>query len=147
MAAEIAKILAAVFAVFAACVFIFWGTNGFLNFFASFVGFLLVATASFLGYKKVVSSAPQNRTDGESMDAYGEDEEEDQKQESKFSVFLKTYKGWLFPFRLLSYVLFVIIFLYLSNNGILDVVPFLIGVAVLPVSAMIFTLFFRRNFA
>ena len=81
------------------------------------------------------------------MDADGEDEEEDQKQESKFSVFLKTYKGWLFPFRLLSYVLFVIIFLYLSNNGILDVVPFLIGVAVLPVSAMIFTLFFRRNFA
>ncbi len=145
---EIAKVLAAVFVVLAVVVGIFWGANGFLNFFASFVSFSVVATASFLGYKRVVSNAPKNTTTDEGVNTEdGEEDEEDAKQDSKFSIFLKTYKGWLFPFRLLSYALFVFVFLYFSNNSLLEITPFLIGIAVLPISAMIFTLFFRRNFA
>lgn len=145
---EIAKVLAAVFVVLAVVVGIFWGANGFLNFFASFASFSVVATASFLGYKRVVSNAPKNTTTDEGVNTEdGEEDEEDAKQDSKFSIFLKTYKGWLFPFRLLSYALFVFVFLYFSNNSLLEITPFLIGIAVLPISAMIFTLFFRRNFA
>ena len=145
---EIAKVLAAVFVVLAVVVGIFWGANGFLNVFASFVSVSVVATASFLGYKRVVSNAPKNTTTDEGVNTEdGEEDEEDAKQDSKFSIFLKTYKGWLFPFRLLSYALFVFVFLYFSNNSLLEITPFLIGIAVLPISAMIFTLFFRRNFA
>lgn len=139
----ITKITTALFAVLSVLSFVLWGTMGLINYSASFIGFLLVAAASFLGYKKVVSASKETQNNIESSE---DEEDEDEQKPSKTSVLLKTYKGWLFPFRLSAYAIFVLIFLYFANNGILHVFAFLTGIAVLPISALIFAFFFRREF-
>ncbi len=136
------KVVAVVFALFLVVSFALWGVQGVINYSASFIGFVLIATASFLGYKRVVSASSEVVPADESE----EDEDEDEKKESKTSILLKTYKGWIFPFRLISYAVFVLIFLYFANNGLLNIFAFLSGIAVLPLSALVFTLFFRREF-
>ncbi len=137
----IAKITALVFATLFCVSFVFWGALGAINYFASFIAFFLVAIATFYGYKKVVHSFGAN---AQALQNEAEDEEEE--KPSKISLLAKTYKGWLFPFRLASYALFVGIFLYFANNNILSIFPFLIGIAVLPISMLIFIFFFRREF-
>ncbi len=134
----ITKVSAAVFAVLLVCVFFGWGVQGVANYSASFIAFSLVAVASFVGYKKVVSASKET-------DAVHEKTNEDEKL-SKLSLLARTYKGWLFPFRLLSYILFIFVFLYFADNNILSIFAFLTGIAVLPISALIFMLFFRREF-
>lgn len=137
----IAKITAVIFALFFVLSFVVWGVSGISNFSASFVGFSLVALSSFIGYKRLIFASRQSEQP--------KDEEEDGEEEekpSKTAVLLKTYKGWLFPFRLISYAIFVLVFLYFSNNGLLNIGAFLSGIAVLPLSALVFILFFRREF-
>jgi hypothetical protein len=140
----ITKITAALFAALSVVSFVLWNTIGLINFSASFIGFLLVAAASFLGYKRVVSASKDVQK--EPSDEQEEDDEEDEQKQSKTAVLLKTYKGWIFPFRLIAYAIFVLIFLYFANNNILHVFAFLSGIAVLPISALIFVFFFRREF-
>jgi len=138
MTMTISKIVTTVFALLLVLSFTLWGVQGMANYSASFIAFLLVATASFVGYKKVISA---------SNEAYMADEEEDEEAKpSKFTLLTRTYKGWLFPFRLLAYTLFVFVFLYFANNNMLSIFAFLTGIAVVPISALIFILFFRRNF-
>ncbi len=141
----ITKITVALFAVLSVVSFVLWGTIGLINYSASFVGFLLVAAASFLGYKKVVFASKQSQKEPDST-AGDEEDDEDEQKESKTAVLLKTYKGWIFPFRLIAYAIFVLIFLYFANNNILHVFAFLSGIAALPISALIFVFFFRREF-
>ncbi len=136
----ISKIVAALFAILLAVSFAFWGAIGVANYSASFIAFSLVAAASFAGYRRVVLAS------GAKEEPVSEEEEEDEPKESKMSLLLKTYKGWLFPFRLASYALFVLVFFYFANNNLLNVFAFLTGIAVLPISALIFMLFFRRSF-
>ncbi len=138
----IAKIVAAVFAALFCASFLGWGVQGIANYSASFIAFSLVAIATFYGYKKVVLAS------GANSDAVETDEDDDEEEEkpTKMSLLTKTYKGWLFPIRLIAYALFVLVFLYFANNNILSVFPFLIGIAVLPISVLIFMFFFRREF-
>lgn len=137
----IAKITAVVFALFFVVSFVVWGVSGISNFSASFVAFSIVALSSFIGYKRLIFAS------GQSEQPKDDDEDaEDAEKLSKTALLLKTYKGWLFPFRLISYALFVLVFLYFSNNGFLNIGAFLSGIAVLPLSALIFILLFRREF-
>jgi len=137
----IAKITTVVFALFFVVSFALWGVSGISNFSASFVAFSIVALSSFIGYKRLIFASGQNeRPKDDDEDA------EDEEKLSKTALLLKTYKGWLFPFRLISYALFVLVFLYFSNNGLLNIGAFLSGIAVLPLSALVFILFFRREF-
>jgi hypothetical protein len=136
----ISKIVAALFAIFFVASFVFWGVNGVINYSASFVSFLLIAVASFVGYRRMVFAS------NDVLPVEEDDEEEDEVKQSKMSVLLKTYKGWIFPFRLASYAVFVLVFLYFANNGLLNIFAFLTGIAVLPIAALVFTLFFRREF-
>lgn len=135
----ITKITASLFFALLALSFLLWGASGVANYSASFVSFCLIATASFLGYKRVVSASKVE-------DERDTEDEEDEQKLSKMSLITKTYKGWLFPFRLISYAVFVLVFLYFANNNILNIFAFLTGIAVVPMSALIFTLFFRRDF-
>lgn len=138
----IAKIVTAVFAALFFATFLGWGVQGITNYFASFIAFSLVAIATFYGYKKVVLAFGTN-SDTVQTD---EDDDEEEGKQTKMSLLTKTYKGWLFPIRLIAYALFVLVFLYFANNNILSVFPFLIGIAVLPISVLIFMFFFRREF-
>jgi uncharacterized protein YqhQ len=138
----IAKITAVVFAVFFLISFAVWGVCGISNFSASFVAFSLVALSSFIGYKRLIFASRQSEQPKDD----DEEEVEGEEKLSKTAVLLKTYKGWLFPFRLISYAIFVLVFLYFSNNGLLNIGAFLSGIAVLPLSALVFILFFRREF-
>jgi len=139
----IAKITAVSFVTLLIAAFALWGVSGVANYSASFVAFLLVAAASFVGYRRVVMSSAGGDMGTENVD---EDDGEDEVQPSKISLLLKTYKGWIFPFRLASYAIFVLVFLYFANNNLLNVFAFLAGIAVLPISVLIFILFFRREF-
>lgn len=137
----IAKITAVLFTVFLLVSFIAWGSSGIANYSASFIAFLLVAASSFVGYRRMVLASGSTMHEEDSED----DDDEGQKQ-SKVSLLAKTYKGWLFPLRLVSYILFVLVFLYFANNNLLNVFAFLTGIAILPLSVLIFILFFRREF-
>jgi hypothetical protein len=139
----IAKITAVSFITLLIAAFALWGVSGMANYSASFLAFLLVAVASFAGYRRVVLSSGGVATE---ESAGGEDDEEDEVKPSKISLLLKTYKGWIFPLRLASYAIFVLVFLYFANNNLLNVSAFLAGIAVLPISVLIFILFFRREF-
>ncbi len=141
----IAKIVASIFTSLLVFCYIAFGTQGVVNYSASFVAFFLVATATFYGYKKVVLSSKVDTPIGTKNEIEEDDDEEEQKP-SKMSLLTKTYKGWLFPVRLLAYAVFVGVFLYFANNGILHIPSFLVGIAVLPISALIFMFFFRREF-
>jgi len=137
----IAKITAVSFATLLIATFALWGVSGMANYSASFVAFLLVAAASFVGYRRVVLSSGDM-----TIEDADEDDEENEIKPSKMSLLLKTYKGWIFPLRLVSYAIFVLVFLYFANNNLLNVFAFLSGIAVLPISVLIFILFFRREF-
>jgi hypothetical protein len=139
----IAKITAVSFATLLIAAFALWGVSGMANYSASFLAFLLVAAASFAGYRRVVLSSAGGDVDIEKTD---EDDEENEAKPSKMSLLLKTYKGWIFPLRLVSYAIFVLVFLYFANNNLLNIFAFLTGIAVLPISVLIFILFFRREF-
>ncbi len=137
----IAKITVVLFALFFVVSFALWGVSGISNFSASFVAFSIVALSSFIGYKRLIFASGQSeRPKDDDEDA------EDEEKLSKTALLLKTYKGWLFPFRLISYAVFVLVFLYFSNKGLLNIGAFLSGIAVLPLSALVFILFFRREF-
>jgi len=142
MVVIIAKIAAILFTVFLFVSFALWGTLGIANYSASFVAFLFVSASSFIGYKRMVLASKELHEEKDGK----EDDDEDEQKQSKISLLTKTYKGWLFPLRLVSYVLFVSVFLYFANNNILNVYAFLVGIAILPISALIFMLFFRREF-
>ena len=139
----IAKITVAIFATLFCVSFLLWGVQGIVNYCASFIAFSLVAIATFYGYKKVVLSSEAN---AQALQNEPDNEDEEEEKPTKMSLLTKTYKGWLFPVRLAAYALFVLVFLYFANNGILHIPSFLVGIAVLPISALIFMFFFRREF-
>jgi len=132
----ISKIVAALFALLLAVSFTFWGAIGVANYSASFIAFSLVAAASFAGYRRVVLAS------GAKEEPASKEEEEDEPKESKMSLLLKTYKGWLFPFRLASYALFVLVFFYFANNNLLNVFAFLTGIAAIAYFGSYFYTFF-----
>lgn len=144
----IIKITAVIFAAFLLFSLAMWGGIGAANFAASFAAFSLVAVSSFLGYKKVVSDAAARKEGGAEPPAETDDEEEDEEGQkpSKFALVTQSYKGLLFPLRLVSYVVFIATFFAFNNNDALNVFAFLCGIAVLPIAALSFALFFRREF-
>ena len=50
---------------------------------------------------------------------------------------LRSFSGLLFPYRLLAYGFLVIAFLYLQRQGLFEVAPFLLGLAIVPLSSLI----------
>ncbi len=122
---------------------IFWyiyaGNNESINFILAGMSSLFITYASFYGYFKMINSKKDEAEAQHNENAKEDDDEdeEDEKMPAK-SALLNSYKGWLFPLRLVSYVVLVLSFLALSNKQILFIAPFLSGLAIMPIAAMIY---------
>lgn len=122
---------------------IFWyvyGTqNEALNFILAGVSSLFITYASFYGYFKMINNKTPEAINNinEQQENDNEEDEEDEKVPAK-NALLNSYKGWLFPLRLVSYVVLVLSFLALSNKQLLAIAPFLSGLAIMPIAAMIY---------
>ena len=117
--------------------FIFGGRLEALNFALASISSLIVVYASYFGYAKLVKNSNVDVIEEENED------DEDEKQDHK-SVLSQTFKGWLFPLRLVAYGVLTLSFLALSAKNILMLTPFLVGLGVAPFSAMIGVYFLRK---
>jgi len=59
------------------------------------------------------------------------------KQKSSIKNILQTYKAVLSPIRIIGYVVLIVGFLWLNKNGLLSIVPYMIGLSLLPISVII----------
>jgi hypothetical protein len=129
-----------------AVICLYGGRVWFLNAQVGFLSSFLIVICSFLGYKKMVNyraSIYENEADiiDKIEDPYGiwDDEESDKKPKIPYVKNTKTtLKGFFSPYRIASYVLFLIIFLILVKNGVFALIPFIIGVSCAPLSVLIY---------
>lgn len=80
-------------------------------------------------------------TEEEAKNIYKE-ERDKLKKSSKIKNIALTFKGIFSPFRLIGYFLLVLGFFWLEGNGHLKILPFILGLSILPVSSII--LAFRK---
>ncbi len=132
---------------------------------SAFFSSLLITLASFLGYKKMVEKKielgeiPKEDRDELDIiedvhDLYGEDadlQEVIKEERAKIgglknsAVNLgKSVSGALSMFRLVAYLVLFLSFLYLNRHGMLNIMGFLTGLAVVPLVATV-SIFFRKE--
>ncbi|BCD62037.1 hypothetical protein NitYY0826_C0905 [Nitratiruptor sp. YY08-26] len=143
-------------------IFSFFSSKYFLlNSQLAFIASLLIVLGSYEGYKNVVQkkSSLHNRDIIDDIedrfDLYSEDEEggeksakeifEEEKAKLKskraaLSNFFKTSGAFFSPLRLAGYAFLTIVILVLIRKDLFDIAGFLIGLAVVPLSAALFTL-------
>jgi hypothetical protein len=135
---------------------IWQGSSWLINTQIAFFSSLVVTLASFFSYKKMVSSkteafeASDERDEIDKIDDKFElftDTEEDKKEEDFKEIFKKekklvsrvsfsnlknSYKGALSLYRLAAYLFLAVGFLYLQRHGILNIMPYFLGLFVVP---------------
>ena len=124
--------------------FIFGGTRYAINFILAAASSTLVIYTSYLGYAKLIkASAIDSSADID--DVANEEEDEEDEKITKKQAIVQTYKGWLFPLRLIAYVVLVFVFLALSSKDILFLAPFLTGLGVMPIAVLAQVYFTRKS--
>ena len=127
-----------------------------LNSQIAFISSLLVVLGSYYGYSRLVKrGVPLEGRDyidrlEDRFDLEGEEvsdakelfeqEKKRIKRSGNLKAFKQTYRGFLSPFRLVGYLFMVVAVLVLIRKGWFDAVGFLIGLAVVPASALIASL-------
>jgi hypothetical protein len=132
---------------------------------SAFFSSLLITLASFLGYKKMVEKRIETgdipKEDREELDIiedvhdlYGEDldlKEVIKEERAKIgglknsAVNLgKSASGAVSIFRLVAYGVLFLLFLYLNRHGMLNIMGYLTGLAVVPLVATV-SIFFRKE--
>ena len=129
---------------------------------------LIVLTASFMGYKKMILKKAELFEDEafeiieeELDDPHGLWEEDDktvdnaaqlykeEKQRAKKAPILKnTISGFaalLAPFRIMGYIVLVYGFFWLTDNHYFDAISYLLGLVVMPLSVTIFMFLQKRD--
>ena len=128
-------------------------TTSLINSQLAFIGSFLITIGSFLGYKRVVQKkALTATTDLSSIDdkyeLYEEESppsdpkvlfEEEKAKIKKFSLktLTSTASGFFSLYRLIGYLLLVVFVLWLVRHHLFKPTPFLIGLSVVPIAAMI----------
>ena len=74
-------------------------------------------------------------SDEEAKRIFAEEKQKVKQQSTIKNIFL-TYRGIFSPLRILGYFLLVFGFFWLEGNGNLQVVPYLLGLSVLPVTSV-----------
>ncbi len=150
-------------AFFVDIVLIFWSISfdryALINSQLAFIASLLIILGSFQGYKKVVqkkSHLGRDIIDGieDRFELYNEEENrhlsakelfEEEKKKVKSQKAMKNFVlglgGFFSMYRLFGYLFLVVVVLMLIRKAIFDPVSFLLGLAVLPLSAMFYALF------
>ncbi|BAF69837.1 hypothetical protein [Nitratiruptor sp. SB155-2] len=131
-----------------------------LNSQLAFISSLLVVLGSFYGYKKMIEKRVGTVTKDiiddieDRFDLYDEEQESIQDAKALFEEekakikgakkgltnFLKTANGFFSPYRLFGYLFMVIAILVLIKHSMFDAWSFLMGLGVVPVSALIMAL-------
>ena len=130
-----------------------------LNTQLAFIASLLIVFGSFYGYKKVVQKKMQHVTRDaideieDRFELYDESEpiedakalfEEEKRKVKGFGKglknFARTSSGFFSPYRLLGYAFMVIAVLVLIKRGVFEPWSFLIGLSIVPASALVYSL-------
>jgi Ca2+/Na+ antiporter len=138
----------------------FMGGLWLLNTQLAFICSMLITFSSFYAYGRMVNK----RLDSEDVmleeerdedDPYGLYVQENQEESKDFKTMVKEEKaklkskgnstrnalrslsGLFFPYRLVAYGFLVIVFLYLQRQGLFEVAPFLLGLAIVPLSSLV----------
>ncbi len=112
-----------------------------LNTQVAFIGSMLVLFASFYGYQKAIKA----KTPLVKLEAY-DGELEDKELIKKTKKETRTLKSAFAPLRLVSYGFLVVGFLYLNRHGFLEIMPFLLGLSILPLGSLILGIMSKRFF-
>ncbi len=133
-------------------------TMSVVNLELSAIGSLLILTATYFGYKKMIENrvsevqpeVEESKAD-EAQKIESEDEKEEREEEeariekpSTVSAVTGSYKGYLFPLRLIAYGVFATSFVYLSSSGSLEIASFFAGLAIAPASVLL-TMFWLKK--
>lgn len=138
----------------------FMGGLWLLNTQVAFICSMLITFSSFYAYGRMVNKRLDSgdvilEEDKDEDDPYGLYVEEEQKEPVDFKTMVKdekaklkskgnntkntlrSFPGLLFPYRLIAYGFLVLAFLYLKRQDLLEVIPFLLGLAIVPLSSLV----------
>jgi len=143
---------------------IYFGDHWLVSSQSAFFASLLVTISSFIGYKKMIDKRIANgdipKEDRDELDIiedvhdlYGEEKdlkEVIKEERAKIGGFKntavnlgKSASGAVSIFRLLSYGVLFLSFLYLNRHGLLNIMAYLSGLAVVPLVAFL-SIFFKK---
>ena len=138
----------------------FMGGLWLLNTQVAFICSMFITFSSFYAYKRMVSKSLEDKDliveqEQDEDDPYGLYTEDEEPKAQDFKTMVKEEKarlkskghnikntfqsisGLLFPYRLIAYGFLVLAFLYLQRQGVFETIPFLLGLAIVPVSSLI----------
>ncbi len=146
------------------------GVSWLLNSQLAFLSSLFVTLASFYSYRRLIQKRVESGVEVENSDAiekienpydlYSEAEQSNQEVDLKAFIkeerakqigfkqsgqnLVKSAGGILNPVRLLSYLFLVVSFLYLVDQKRLELIPYLLGLFVVPLGALMGSLFVKK---
>lgn len=127
-----------------AIVTVFFGPTGALNFLLAFGASAMISYASYAAYRRLVQAQAGKEEPPQDDEEDGEDEEP---KPTKTKVLGQTYRGFLSPLRLVAYAVLVGSFISLQTRDSLVLLPFFLGLAVVPLSALLFAFFYGKDHA
>ncbi len=148
---------------------LFHGTSWLFNSQIAFSSSLMVTLASFYSYKRLIQKRVESGVEAGSdaiekiddpYELYDEEEKISQSQDLKAIIkeerakqvglkqsgqnLAKSIGGLLNPMRILSYLFLFVTFLYLVDQKRFDMIPYLLGLFVVPLGVLIGSLFVRE---
>ena len=143
----------------------FMGGAWLLNTQVAFICSMIITFASFYSYgnqvkKRLESGALPLENRDDPYDLFDEDDEDEIEPKNMKEMIkmekarmkkggslegLRSLSGLFFPYRLIAYLFLFIAFLYLNKNGLLEIVPFLLGLSVVPISSLLIPLFKKED--
>lgn len=148
-------------------------TNWLLNTQIAFFSSLMVTVGSYLGYKKNIANRVEDHVNDD--DSYDEIDKMDDKydlyspevpqeeikenptkeeikaamkpiKQNHFKNFKSGLGGMASLYRIFGYVGLVVGFFYLNNNGYLHIYSYVLGFLIVPVSALLISVFLRKEY-
>ena len=114
------------------------------------LGSIGILSATYFGYKQMIEKKLAQEDDSEveiknETETEEDDEDEDDPALTKMSLVTQSYKGYLFPLRLVTYAIFAGSFIYLSTSGSLEIAAFFVGLGIAPISILIAMFWIKRG--
>lgn len=121
-----------IFDVLLILISLFMGGFWLINTQVAFICSMLIIFASFYGFQKAVNAKSPYFSDEDFSE-----ESEDKEIIKKTRKIAKTSFVSFSPFRLISYLLLVLGFLFLNRHNYLEIAPFLLGLSIIPIVSII----------
>ncbi|PID47241.1 MAG: hypothetical protein CR967_04895 [Proteobacteria bacterium] len=124
--------LCIIFDIFLIGISLYKGGFWIINTQIAFIASMLIVLSSFYSYKKMID-AKSSLFDKDDFD----EEKEDKEIIKTTRKTAHTLRASLSPLRILSYLVLILGFLWLNRQGWLEVMPFLLGLAVVPLGSLV----------